>query len=180
MPSELLIRTPRLELIAATLDLIAAELAGPAALGALLGVPVPADWPPGEYDRDALEFFTALLVSGGPAAVGWYNWYALALGADGRRTALVGGAGYLGPPAHGGVEIGYSVLPQARGHRFATEMVEALTVRALSLDAVHRVIAHTLDANTPSQAVLRRCGFLPVEAGTAPGLIRFERVRSGP
>ncbi len=180
MSSSLLIRTPRLELIAATLDLIAAELEGPEALSALLGVPVPLGWPPGEYDREALEFFTALLVSGGPAALGWYNWYAIAVGADGRREALVGGAGYLGPPAEGVVEIGYSVMPQTRGRGFATEIVEALTTRALSLEAVRIVVAHTLDSNTASQGVLRRCGFLPVEEGATPGLLRFERARSGP
>ena len=178
MTAALLTRTPRLELVAATLDLIEAELAGPEALGALLGVPVPGSWPPGEYDRDALEFFTSRLVTGGPAALGWYNWYAITLGADGRRESLVAGAGYMGPPAHGVVEIGYSVVPEARGRGFATEIVRALADRALSEDAVCKVIAHTLASNTSSQGVLRRSGFMPAGAGTEPGLLRFERARS--
>jgi ribosomal-protein-alanine N-acetyltransferase len=180
MTAALLARTARLELIAATLDLVQAELAGPEALGDLLGVPVPASWPPGEYDQEALQFFTAVLVSGGPAAIGWYNWYAISLNAEGRREALIAGAGYLGPPADGVVEIGYSVVPEARGRGFATEIVEALTTRALSVDSVHRVIAHTMDANTSSQRVLRRCGFLPAGPGEQPGLIRFERARHSP
>jgi RimJ/RimL family protein N-acetyltransferase len=178
MPLELLIRTARLELLAATLDLIAAELEGPEALGALLGVPVPASWPPGEYDRDALEFFTSRLVAGGPSELGWYNWYAISIGADGRRESLVAGAGYLGPPLDGVVEIGYSVVPEARGRGFATEMVQALADRALSVDGVHTVIAHTLASNTPSQGVLKRSGFIAAGPGAQPGLLRFERTRS--
>ncbi len=180
MTDGLLARTARLELIAATLDLVQAELVGPDALGALLGVPVPASWPPGEYDQEALQFFTAVLVSGGPAAIGWYNWYAISLDAAGHREALIAGAGYLGPPANGVVEIGYSVVPEARGRGFATEIVQALTARALCVDTVQRVIAHTLDANTSSQRVLRRCGFVPAGPGAEPGLIRFERARPHP
>jgi ribosomal-protein-alanine N-acetyltransferase len=178
MTAGLLARTARLELIAATLDLVAAELDGPEALGAVLGVPVPPSWPPGEYDRDALEFFTARLVAGGPAALGWYNWYAVTIGPDGRRAALVAGAGYMGPPADGIVELGYSVVPEARSRGFATEIVQALALRALSVDGVRKVIAHTLESNTTSQGVLKRAGFTCVGPGAEPGLLRFERARS--
>jgi RimJ/RimL family protein N-acetyltransferase len=55
--------------------------------------------------------------------------------------------------------------------------VEALTSRALSADTVQCVIAHTMDSNTSSQRVLRRCGFVPAGPGAEPGLIRFERAR---
>ena len=139
---------------------------------------MPASWPPGEYDRDALEFFTSRLVAGGPAALGWYNWYALSIGADGRRESLVAGAGYMGPPADGVVEIGYSVVPEARGRGYATEIVQALAERALSWEAVRKVIAHTLASNTTSQGVLKRAGFIAAGPGGEPGLLRFERARS--
>ena len=33
------------------------------------------------------------------------------------------GAGYMGPPMEELVEIGYSVVPEARGRGFATEIV---------------------------------------------------------
>jgi len=170
----LLTRTAHLELVAATLDLIEAELEGPGALGALLGVPVPASWPPGEYDRDALQFFTSRLVAGGPSALGWYNWYVMTLGADGRRQSLVAGAGYMGPPAGGAVEIGYSVVPEARGRGVATETVQALTLRALAVAGVTLVIAHTALSNTTSQGVLRRAGFSLAGPAAEPGLLRFE------
>ena len=49
--------TERLLLVASTLDHLRAELASPAKLASLLNVEVPSDWPPGEYDRSAQEFF---------------------------------------------------------------------------------------------------------------------------
>ncbi len=172
------VRTPRLELLAASLDLLEAELAGAAALGAMLGVPVPDSWPPGEYDQDALDFFALHIAAEGAAAVGWYNWYAIMIGPDGSREALVGGAGYMGPPVGGQVEIGYSVVPEARGRGFATEIVEGLAMRALAAPDVHTVIAHTLQSNHASQAVLKRAGFVAAGAGTSAGVLRFERSRS--
>ena len=53
---ELVIRTRRLQLVAMTLAHIEAELQGGLALGPLLGVAIPSSWPPGEYDRDAMQF----------------------------------------------------------------------------------------------------------------------------
>ena len=178
MTPPLSVRTARLELIAATLDLLEAELAGPAALGAMLGVPVPSSWPPGEYDRDALDFFLSRIFTYGPSVVGWYNWYAIEIGADGRRESLVAGAGYMGPPMEELVEIGYSVVPEARGRGFATEIVQGLVTHALAVDSVQTVIAHTLASNATSQGVLKRAGFLAAGPGSEPGVLRFERSRS--
>ena len=93
------IPTPRLDLVAATPALIAAELVDPQSLGASLSAVVPPDWPPGELDRAALEFVAARYEAEGEAAVGGYHWYAIA-----RATpaTVIGGAGYCGPPAQGG------------------------------------------------------------------------------
>ena len=82
----------------------------------LLCVDVPASWPPGEYDRDALEFFKSKLEGAAAEHRGWYGWYVMSLSGDGARQSLVAAAGYLGPPSDGGVEIGYSVVPEARGN----------------------------------------------------------------
>jgi len=59
-----LIKTPRLNLVAATPALLIAELTSRWKLGAALNAIVPEDWPPGEYDRDAIEFFYERLMSG--------------------------------------------------------------------------------------------------------------------
>jgi [ribosomal protein S5]-alanine N-acetyltransferase len=169
-------RTERLELVAATLEHLDAELSGPDALGALLGVTVPASWPPGDYDEDALQYFIARLEEAGESAVGWYHWYGMDLGSDGEPKSLVASAGYRGPPAEDGVvEIGYSVVPEARRQGYATEMVEFLVRRAFLFHPVQRIIAHTLKTNSTSAGVLLRCGFIRVGTGTEPGTIRYQR-----
>ena len=167
-----MIHTARMTLVAATLEHVEAELAG--RLGGLLGVEVPAGWPPGEYDRDAQDFFRERLREEGPAAVGWYGWYALLPGSEG--DALVGAGGYLGPPdAEGTVEIGYSILPEWEGRGLASELAAALADRALALPSVARVIAHTDAGNAGSRAVLERGGFRVAGDGPIPGSLRYER-----
>jgi len=51
------IRTSRLRLTPSTQQTLRLELDDPAAFAALLGVRLPQDWPPGEYDRGAIQFF---------------------------------------------------------------------------------------------------------------------------
>lgn len=178
-PTELVVRTPRLDLVAATLDHLDAELCDPAALERLLKARVPPSWPPGEYDRSAQELFRDRLATGGPAAVGWLTWYAVTREASGRREALVAGAGFLGPPAGGAVEIGFSVVPEARGLGFASEIARALVAHAFEHPEVHEILAHTSDENVPSTRVLLRCGFSRVGPGSEPGSVEY-RVRSCP
>ncbi|HEU4556601.1 MAG TPA: GNAT family N-acetyltransferase [Longimicrobium sp.] len=172
------ITAPRLTLVAATVEHVRTELEAPERLASLLDAEVSAEWPTGEYDRDAMEFFRARLEEGGEAAAGWYGWYALRAGdADGPR-ALVGAGGYFGPPGEDGiVEIGYSVVPRWQRRGYASEIVDALVARAFELPHVTRVIAHTTPANAASVGVLRRCGFSHGGAGAEPGSIRFERAR---
>ena len=97
---------------------------------------MPASWPPGEYDRDAQEFFLERLQSSGGAGTGWYGWYAIC-GDDSWRSgfsrsqqassSLVGAGGFFGPPDDTGVvEVGFSLWPECTGQGFATEMVTAL------------------------------------------------------
>ncbi len=165
--------TPRLEVLAATLAILEADLAGPGALAALLGVRVPEGWPPGMHDEDAMRFFRDRLRALGEAGDGWLAWYAIVRpGADGPAT-LVGSCGYLGPPEDGAVEIGYSVVPAFRGRGFATEMVRALVARALATPGVARVRAEAHADNAASNAVLARCGFALAGPGREPGHRRW-------
>lgn len=178
---ERLLRTPRLDLVAATLAHVDAELAGRAALGGLLGAAVPEGWPPGEYDRDAQMYFRRRLAGEGPALVGWLTWYALTRHDDGRRDALIGAAGYFGPPSAASVEIGFSVVPAAQRRGYAVEIAEALVAQAFLNPSVDAVVAHTVEANVASIRTLLRAGFLPSGPGADPGTLAFrcERPRTG-
>jgi RimJ/RimL family protein N-acetyltransferase len=178
-PPEL--ESARLMLVAATLEHVRTELDAPERLASLLGAEVSGDWPTGEYDRDAMEFFRERLEVGGEAAAGWYGWYAVrAADADGPR-ALVGAGGYFGPPDEDGrVEIGYSVLPGWQRRGYASELVQALVTQAFGFPRVQLVVAHTTAENAASVKVLARCGFVQAGPGADPGTIRFERARTPP
>jgi len=171
--------SPRLTLVAATLEHVRTELEAPGQLASLLGAEVSGDWPTGEYDRDAMEFFRERLEEGGETAAGWYGWYAVrAADADGPR-ALVGAGGYFGPPdEEGRVEIGYSVLPGWQRRGYASELVRALVAQAFTFPRVRQVIAHTTAENAGSVGVLARCGFVQAGPGAGPETIRFEHSRS--
>jgi len=174
-----LLHTRRLTLIAATLEHVRTEQESPDHLSTLLDAHVSSDWPTGEYDRDAMEFFRARLEEGGKEVEGWYGWYAVKKAdADGPR-ALVGAGGYLGPPdSEGAVAIGYSVLPEWRGRGYASELVQALLERAFSHQQVRRVTASTTESNRASIGVLLRCGFLSVGVSQKDGTLQFERGRT--
>jgi [ribosomal protein S5]-alanine N-acetyltransferase len=169
------IRTARLDLVATTVEHLRVELEAPEQLAALLGAVVPASWPPGFYDRDAMTFFHARLTEAGAAAVGWFGWYALLRATEGQAATLVAGAGYFGPPAADGtVEIGYSTAPEWRGQGYCAEIVTALTARALATEGVQRVVAEVHEENAASLKVLARCGFHRVGAGRDPGHHRYQ------
>jgi len=104
------VRTQRLVLVAATLEHIVTELADPSRLGPLLGARVPGGWPPGEYDRDAMEFFRSRLQEDSARCTGRLSWYVMTSEPAGTLPTLVAGAGFMGPPEDGAVEIGYSVM----------------------------------------------------------------------
>ena len=175
VPSAATLMTLRLTLIAATARHLEAELEHPARLPVLLAATVPASWPPGEYDRNAMSVFLRRLESGGADAMGWYGWYGIRRATADVPATLILSAGYLGPPAADGiVEIGYSVVPEWRGHGYAAEAVSALLRWAFNHQSVRRVVAHAADANTVSQGVLTRCGFTCVGPGKDPGYRRFE------
>jgi [ribosomal protein S5]-alanine N-acetyltransferase len=175
--NDLSITTARLLLVPTTIEHLEAELHAPHRLPEMLGVVVPAGWPPGLYDRDAMEFFHARMLEAGTAAAGWFGWYAIRRATTDGPAILVASGGYLGPPASDGtVEIGYSVVPEYRNQGYATELVSALTNRALTLfvAGVRRVVAEVDEQNGASQKVLRRCGFAPVGSGREPGHTRFQ------
>ncbi len=165
--------------MAAALEHVEAELESVDRLRDMLSAEVPPSWPPGEYDRAALEFFRGRLREGGAAAAGWYGWYAIRRAAEGEPAALVGAGGFLGPPSDGVVELGYSVAPEHRGRGYATEMSRALVRRALATSGVRRVVAHTTRDNPASMIVLERCGFHEAGEQASTGRVRWESAPAG-
>jgi [ribosomal protein S5]-alanine N-acetyltransferase len=168
------VTTYRLELVAATLALIQAELDSHAKLASALNARVPDGWPPGEYDRQAIEHFKTRLQER-PENTGWYGWYAVLRPNGSEPATLVGAGGYFGPPTTDKVvEIGYSIVSSFEGRGYATELVCALMNHAFSTGCVKRIIAHTTPGNLGSIKVLKKAGFRFVGFGKDPGTVEYE------
>ncbi|HPF62354.1 MAG: GNAT family N-acetyltransferase [Gemmatimonadetes bacterium] len=169
------IHTARLALIPATADHLRAELTGPDALAAALGVEVPAAWPPPLYDGDAVRWVLDRIAEDA-RHLAWGTRYFIWKAPDGH--VAVGAGGFRGPPDRAGtVEIGYSILPAYQRRGFASEATEGMVQHAFTDTAVTRVIAETLPDLTPSIGVLEKQGFSCIGEGSEPGVIRFERRR---
>jgi RimJ/RimL family protein N-acetyltransferase len=84
-----------------------------------------------------------------------FGYYRITRLSDGRA---VGGLGFKGQPGGGCVEIGYGLVPSARGHGYAAEAVIALLTVAAD-HGLSRVIADTTLDNIASQRTLARAGF---------------------
>ena len=167
--------TERLDLIASTLDHLLAELESSERLALILNAEIGQDWPPGEYDRDAQEFFRDRLREGGEPAIGWYSWYAVRRATSGQPAVVVAAAGYYGPPTEEGeVEIGYSVVQSCQRQGLAGEIVRALASIAFADLRVCRIVARTNACNQASIAVLKSANFNPVGSADESGIIRFE------
>jgi RimJ/RimL family protein N-acetyltransferase len=168
--------TRRLVLQAATVDLAKAELSSLELLGKYLDATVPSGWPPGEYDRNAQEFFLERLQQGTDRSLEWYSWYALHQ--DGTFRTLIGAGGFLGPPDESGfVEIGFSIHPACHGRGFATEMTGELVAFAFEDDRVLGVIGNTTRSNIASCRVFKHLGFVETESISDPEAVRFVLTR---
>lgn len=177
--THLTLSTPRLELVAATLEHICAELETPDRLASLLHARVEPGWPPGEYDRDAMEFFRERLQENDRESAGWYSWYAIQRASPASPSVLIGAGGYFGPPNEtGDVEIGFSIMPDWQRSGYATEIACALIEHAFADMRVKTVIAHAACGNVASRKVLEKCGFREVERDETPDTRRFEIRRS--
>lgn len=124
---------------------------GDDAFAARFGVPVEPGW---TGFPEVIGFLVA--AARGQVAHEWGPH--LIFDADG---ALVGNAGWKGPPVGGTVELGYSVAPARQGRGIATATVRELLSRARAA-GVDTVVAHTLPGTSASTSVLERCGFARV------------------
>jgi hypothetical protein len=87
---KLALRTPRLEIIAATLPLVEAELAGPDHLAASLQAEV-GSWPPPLNDENSLRW-TYEKLTARPEQAGFFVWYIILVEQEQRRLIRSCGA----------------------------------------------------------------------------------------
>lgn len=160
-PVALRLWTSRLELIAATSEMVGLELQDMHGFAAMLDVPVPSSWPAPLNDESSQAWYLNLLESD-PGAAGWALWY---LTRHDRHRELVGVAGFKGRPVAGGCEIGYSILPMSQGCGYATEASRELIRWAFTHDDVQRVTAETLPHLTGSIRVMEKSGMTFVGSG---------------
>jgi len=173
------LETQRLSLVAATLPMLRAELARPDEFARLLGVEVAAPWPPPLNDEQSNQWMIRYLEQNRDAG-GWGLWYyVLRQGPSGGPIAIGNGGYKGGPTPDGTVEIGYSIVEAFQGKGLGTEAVRALTDHAFGDPAVTRVIAETFPNLIASIRVLEKNGFVRIEGGSEPGVIRFEVRRAG-
>jgi RimJ/RimL family protein N-acetyltransferase len=108
---------------------------------------------PFEGDVGAVgSFLRATAVHGEQRPFGYYRISRLS---DGHA---IGGIGFKGQPQDGTVEIGYGLVPSARGHGYAAEAIIALLTVATA-NGISKVRADTTLDNVASQRSLIRAGF---------------------
>ena len=169
-----LIQSRRLNLIAATTDLIKKSVEGRELLAEALDVSIPESWPPDLYGPRAMQFALAQLDD--PSEQGWSFWY---LTTAGDPCELLGICGFKGrPDQSGSVEISYSILDGFQCHGFATEAVARLVGWAFSHHNVNEVCAETLPHLSQSIRVLEKNGFEFSGPGSEAGVVRYTVKRS--
>lgn len=168
-PALRLIQSRRLNLIAATTDLIKNDISGGTILAEALGVNVGESWPPDLYGPRAMQF--ALTQLDDPTEQGWSFWYLATVDDPGE---LVGICGFKGrPDQSGSVEIGYSILSVYQRQGFATEAVLRLVGWAFSHHNVTEVSAETMPHLSQSIRVLEKNGFEFTGPGSEAGVVRY-------
>lgn len=150
MPS---LRTEHLTMVPLSRAICDSALRDRERLARLLGAHVPDDWPGPDFAGFLPALQRALREDPGCG-----EWLGVII-----RTAdrvVVGDMGFHGPPDdEGGVEIGYSILPEYRRLGYASEMARALIDWALARRDVTMVTATGVSAgNQASIRVLEKVG----------------------
>ena len=172
------ILTPRLQLIAITLEMIRAGYAKSPAFAQLVNAELPADWPPGDWDDHAFEYVVDKMTRY-PNSHGWGRYIALKPNGDGRRI-LIGTCGATLPiELNDDPEIGYGILPAYQRCGYATEAVAALIEWIFSHPHVRSVNAQTFPHLQASLRVMARNGFQFVGPGPGPeeGTVLYRKLR---
>jgi RimJ/RimL family protein N-acetyltransferase len=134
----------------------------------LAGVPTPAlAWEAGFPAAALLPFLEEITLD--ETLLGPFYAYVIVRQKDGLA---VGDVGFRGPPGQDGqVEIGYALVPAARGEGLAARAVRLLADWARAQPGVDVVTARVDPQNKPSQRLLRRLDF--IADGEHDGLLQF-------
>ena len=141
------------------------------ALALLAGRPEPGcAWEQGFPPPALLASLQRVLDDGvGTASFGPFYAYVIIRRRDGLA---VGDAGFFGPPgADGKVEIGYALVPSARGSALAVEAVALLAGWALTQPGVRALTARVEANNAASLRLLDQLGF--IADGRSERYLRF-------
>lgn len=84
---------------------------------------------------------------------------------EGDPIGTLGVSGHLSPD--GDQELGYALVPSARGRGYATEAVGALCAVLERAPGVRRLTAEVRPGNEASLRLLRRLGFVEVDGGSS-------------
>ena len=157
---DLVIRSERLNLPILSLDQPDRLAAGDAAsVGADLGASLSPGW---LEEVRQLAGRRAGQLRQRPSDAPWLLRPILLRAADGSLSAI----GYLnfhaGPDERGMVEVGYTLLPEARGHGYAIEAVRAAFEWANRVHAIHRFRASVSPDNMRSLNLIAKLGFRQV------------------
>lgn len=164
------IESRRMTLVAATAELVTADLEGGDVFSKAIGAQVPENWPPELYESTAMRWSLQQLED--PAEQGWSFWYLLSK--TNEPAQVMGICGFKGKPDESGtVEIGYSVLRQFREQGYATEAVARLIVWAFSHQNVTEVSAETLPHLKQSIRVMEKNGLEFAGPGSEYGVVKY-------
>ena len=160
----------KLTLVAATRELVAADLGGRAELSLALHAEVPEQWPPELFSTTIMNMVLEQL--GDPAQQGWSAWYLLCQ--EQGIDVLIGMCQFKGrPDTSGSVEIAYSILEDYRNRGYATEAVARLVRWAFGHQNVLEVAAETLPYRKQSIRIMEKNGFGFAGPGSEQGVVRY-------
>ena len=169
--NELKLRTPRLEIVAASLPLIETEAQDAVKLAATLNAEIE-DWPPPGNDENSLRWSVEKLRAH-PEHAGFHIWYVIFL--EDHHRKLVGLVAFKGPPdQQGTIESGYSIVERYQRQGIGTEATRAIMRWAFEDPRVKQITAETFPELQASIKVMKGCGMTFLGASSSePGAIRY-------
>ena len=152
------IRTPRLELTRATVEILESDLHDKKELARLLRAEIPAAWPPPFLDENVLCAFMEMCADTGESR--FSTWYWVRDDPRAGPRTLIGNGGILPmESAPDAVILGYSVLDEFQNRGYATEAIRHLIPHFFTFTGIRRIAATTSPDLGASIRVLEKNGF---------------------